>query len=257
MSSTSLHPLARQAIVLSSRTDCYGWAFGLTKYLSYHDPSGCVRWTLDFVMPHVQMTGEYAEATHRSVGFLEGVLAEPSRASLHEMDQFAWLPWSHRWAIKGAGPLARLIWAAMGAVLLSQPGEPTTSDLPDLFHADDAPRSVAKKAVWNQCATAIHMLGDDTPAIPMEAAAMFTKRVCHNTPPINSTIMRRLEWAWEGLSFEVAVLQGTEDAFHLQYHDRLGEEPLYSSPFSIMKEVDERLDLLKHGPLTIRLQRIL
>ncbi len=117
MSSTSLHPLARQAIVLSSRTDCYGWAFGLTKYFAYRDPLGCVRWTLDFVMRHVQTTGEYADTLHRSVRFLEGVLAEPNRASLPEMDEFAWLPWSHRWAIKGAGPLARLIWAAMGAVL--------------------------------------------------------------------------------------------------------------------------------------------
>ncbi len=116
---------------------------------------------------------------------------------------------------------------------------------------------MAEKVVCDQCATAIHMLGDDTPAIPMEAAARFTKSVCHNTPPINCTIMRRLEWAWGGLAFEIAVLQDTEDAFHLQYHDRLGEEPLFSGPFSTMKEVDERLDLLKHGPLTIRLKRIL
>lgn len=152
MSSTSLHPLARQAIVLSSRTDCYGWAFGLTKYLCYRDPFGCVRWTLDFVMPHVQTTSEYAEAVPRSVRFLEGVLAEPCRASLQEMDQFAWLPWSHRWGIKGAGPLARLVWAAMGAVLLAQPGEPKTCELPDLFHGEDGPRTVAEKVVSDQCA---------------------------------------------------------------------------------------------------------
>jgi hypothetical protein len=208
-------------------------------------------------MHHVQTTGEYADAVHRSVRFLEGVLAEPNRASLQEMDEFAWLPWSHRWAIRGAGPLARLVWAAMGAVFFGQPNEATKGDLPSLFHADGGPRTVAEKVIWEQTATAIHMLGDDNPQIPSDVAASFTKRVCHTTPPANGTIMRRLEWAWEGLVFEVAVVQDTEDAFHLQYNDRQGEEPLFSGPFSTMKEVEERLDLLKHGPITIRLERIL
>ncbi len=242
---------------LSGRTDCYGWAFGLAKYLAFRDPLGCVRWTLDFVKPHVQTTGEYADAVHRSIGFLEGVLTGPNRASLQEMDEFAWLPWSHRWAIKGAGPLARLIWAAMGAVLFAQPNEPTKSELPSLFHADDGPRTVAEKMVWDQCATAIHILGHDNPAIPSEVAAAFTKRACHTTPPAIGTIMRRLEWAWESLVFEVAVVKDTEDAFHLQYNDCQGEEPLFSGPFSTMTEIDDRLDLLKHGPITIRLERIL
>lgn len=170
MSNSSLHPLARQAIVLSSRTDCYGWAFGLTKYLAFRDPIGCVRWTLNFVMPHVQDTGEYADVNRRSVRFLNGVLTEPSRASLHEMDEFVWLPWNHRAAIKGAGPLARLVWAAMGAVLLTQPDNPPSSELPSLFLGDEGPRTLAEKAVWSQCATAIHLLGDDMLATLLKAS---------------------------------------------------------------------------------------
>jgi hypothetical protein len=41
MSEQSLHPLARQAIALSGRTDYSGWAFGLTKYVAFRDPLGC------------------------------------------------------------------------------------------------------------------------------------------------------------------------------------------------------------------------
>ena len=81
--------------------------------------------------------------------------------------------------------------------------------------------------------------------------------VCHIASPPNFTIMQRLEWAWEGLAFEVAVLTDNDGAFHLKYDDRLGEEPLFSGPFSSIKEVDDRLDLLKHGPISIRLERIL
>jgi hypothetical protein len=81
MSSSSLHPLAGQAVALSSRADCYGWAFGLTNCLAFRDPLGCVRWTLDHVMPRVQTTGEYVDAGHRSVRFLEGVLSEPGRGT--------------------------------------------------------------------------------------------------------------------------------------------------------------------------------
>lgn len=257
MSNNSLHPLARQAIVLSSRTDCYGWAFGLTKYLAFRDPIGCVRWTLNFVMPHVQDTGEYADVNRRSVRFLNGVLTEPSRASLHEMDEFVWLPWNHRAAIKGAGPLARLVWAAMGAVLLTQPDNPPSSELPSLFLGDEGPRTLAEKAVWSQCATAIHLLGDDSPEIPKTVAAAFTRSICHTTPPPNFMVMRQLEWAWEELAFEVAVLHETDGAFYLQYNDRLGDDPLFSGPLSSMKEVEERLDLLKNGPISVRLKRIL
>lgn len=227
MSPRSLHPLARQAVILSGRTDCYGWAFGLTKYLAHRDPIGCVRWTLNFVLPHVQDTGEYADVVRRSTEFLEEVLAQPNRVSLQAKDEFAWLPWSHRWVIKGANSLARLIWASMGAVVVAQPDIPSSGELPALFHSDEDPIKVAEKSVWGQCATAIHALADDEPTIPTAAATYFTKRVCRATPPSAFTLVRRLEWSWQELSFEVAVLREASDAFHLQFIDRQGKEPLF------------------------------
>src|SRR5947209_12638113 len=109
-------------------------------------------------MPHVERTGEYADTVNRSLRLLQGVIAAPDRASLHEMDEFAGLPWSHRWSIKGAGPLARLVWAAMGALLLTQSGEAAVSDLPSLFQTEEGPKAAAERTVWEQCATAVHWL---------------------------------------------------------------------------------------------------
>jgi len=241
-----LHPLARQAIVLSSKADCSGWAFGLTKYLAFRDPLGCLRWTLDFVMPHVQATGN--DVAQRTVGLLEGVLAEPNQVSLHEMDEFVWIPWAHRLAVKGAGPLARLVWAAMGAVVLAQHGNPPSSELPSLFHGEEGPKTKAEGVVWDQCATAIQMLGYDNPTIPMEVAAFFTKSVCRTTPPAEFTVLRNLKGAGDRLAFEIAILQDNDGAFHLRY-----DNALFSGPFASMTEVEERIELLKHKPTFIRL----
>ena len=256
MPSSSLHPLARQAIILSGRSDSYGWAFGLTKYLAYGDPLGCVRWTLDFVMARNHDTAEYADVVRRAVELLGEVLAEPSKASLTEMEQFVWLPWSCRFGTKRAGPLARLIWAAMGAVELSRPRAASASELPGLFHSDEDPKTLAEKVVHDQCATAIHMLANDDPDIPAAAAKVFTMTVCRAEAPAAPTVLRRFEWSWQGLSFDIAVLHSDDDAFYLQFIDRQGEEPLYAGPFPAMGEVDGRLDLLKHQPVSIRFKRI-
>jgi len=208
-------------------------------------------------MPHAQATGEHADVIRRSIELLEGVLSKPGSASLQAMDEFVWLPWSRRGAVRGAGPLARLVWAAMGAVVVALPGNPSSSELPGLFRAAEDPKTSAGKIVWDQCATAIQMLAYDDPGIPVAVSTAFTMSVCHTTPPSRFTIIRRLEWAWQGLSFEVAVLGDNAGALHLEFIDRQGKEPLYSGPFARMCEVDDRLSLLKHQPVSIRFERIL
>ena len=102
----------------------------------------------------------------------------------------------------------------------------SASELPGLFHSDEDPKALAEKVVHDQCATAIHMLAHDDPEIPAAVAKVFTMTVCRAAPPAAPTVLRRFEWLWQGLSFDIAVLRGGNAAFYLQFIDRQGEEPL-------------------------------
>jgi hypothetical protein len=255
MSSPSLHPLARQAIDLSARPDAYGWAFGLTKYLAYDDPAVCLRWTLEFLLPHIQHDADN-EVIRRSVELVESVLAQPSQASLQAIEEFAWLPWSHRTTVNGAGPMARLIWAAMGVVKWSRPSHQSPDPPSEILHSDGDTRTDGRAMVWDQCATAIHMIAYDRPDISLLLAEAFTGTVCHEVPPSNAAATQRYQWWWEDLVFDIAVLRDGAGDFHVEFIDRQGTLPLYSGPFTTAEEVECRCDLLTYQPKTIRLERV-
>src|SRR5262245_29540620 len=123
MSSAALHPLARQALIASRSPVCYGWTFGMTKYLAHDDPGQCVEWALDLIQPYLNEPGQYADVVTRSNDFLRGVLINPVAANLEQVGEFGWQAWSHRTVTGGGGPLARLLWAAMGIVELAAPGQ--------------------------------------------------------------------------------------------------------------------------------------
>src|SRR5689334_9760375 len=121
MASQSLHPLARQSIAAANNSDCFGWAFGMTKYLAHHDSKACVQWAFDIIRPYLSDSATNGIVVTQSIRVLCNMLENPRAADLRQVEDFACESWNHRDATRGGGPLARLLWAMMGVVELATP----------------------------------------------------------------------------------------------------------------------------------------
>lgn len=248
MTSTSLHPLARQALWVAATPPRYGWAFGMAKYLAHDDPTACIRWTLSFIAPYFNQSNEQEGIVTRSIEVLDQVLTDPASANVKQLEEFVWTPWSHRSITRGGGPLARLIWAAIEVVKMSAPRqEPPSRNASSGDNVD-----MRSDLIWEQTATAIQTLAYNSPEIPQEMAKSFTSTACFLERPPNCGRLRRFEWEWCNLKYEIAILRALGSLF-VEFTDLAGVEPLYSGPFSTMREVEECLKLLKHQPKTIHL----
>jgi hypothetical protein len=235
----------------STNPACSGWAFGMTKYLAHYDPNACVQWAFEFIRPYLSDSGEYGGVVTRSIQFLRDVLNTPETADLKQMEEFAWEPWNHRSATCGGGPLARLVWAAMGVVELLRPGQAAHLSDSEMFSSGKDHSEIAAGLVWYQSATTIHMIAHDRPEVPEVTAVAFTQKVCFLERPQNCVVESRVEWAWSGIVYEIATLR-TPHCFYLQFTDSSVDEKLFSGPFTSMDDVDDHMELLKHAPKTIR-----
>jgi hypothetical protein len=254
MASRSLHPLARQALLASGDPACYGWAFGLTKYLADESPAGCVEWAFDFIQPYLSESGEHSEVLTRGIQFLQHVLAEPAAVDLRELEAFPWEAWDHRTVTRGGRPLARLIWAATGVVALAQPGRVAEMHASRILPTGKNCGEIAYGRVWEQSAMAIQMVADDHPEVPKKLAEAFTRRVCFSDRPSDCQVQGRFDWSCEESVYEVVVLRAS-DAFYFEFIDHQGEGPLYSGPFCTETDMEKHKELLRHRPKRVHMGR--
>lgn len=224
----------------------------MTKYLAFDDPVACVRWAFDFIHPYLNDGGEHGNVVTRSILFLRGVLDDPMEAGLNEMEIFVWEPWNHRSSTCGGGPLARLIWAAMGVVEYARPGQAARLTDAYMFPSEKNHLEIAGRLVWQQSATAIQMIANDHSDVPQAAAVAFTKRVCFLERPPNCNVESRVEWLWNGIVYEIATVR-TPEAFYFEFTDRTTDEILFSGPFASVEDADKQMELLGHQPKTIRI----
>ena len=253
MSSISLHPLARQSLVASTIPACTGWAFGMMKYLAHEDPRECVNWAFEIVRPYLDDNCKHSSVFARSRQHLRDVLDDPVAADLKQMEEFVWEPWNHYSPPCNGRPMARLIWAAMGVVVIATPGKASQLSESRMFPRDEDHNEIAKRLVWDQSATAIHMIAHDQPDVLQATAEVFTKTVCFSERPGNSDIESRVEWSWNEIIYEIGTLRRASNEFYFEFTDRTVDEKLFSGPFSSMGDVDDHMELLKHQPKKVRL----
>ena len=252
MSSHSLHPLARQAVIATADSACCFWALGMTKYLAHDDPKLCVHWALDLILPYLREDGEHGDVVARSIQILRGVLDKPAVAELRQLEVSALDAWHHRSATRGGGPLARLVWAAMGVVEQVAPGQAAQLTNSCALPAGTESADVAEGWVWEQSATAIQMIRHAHPEVPQVTAEAFTRAVCFPERPHHCEQHNRVEWKWHGIMYEIATLRAA-DSFYFEFTDCTVDGTMYSGPFPSRKDVDEHMELLKHQPMSIRL----
>lgn len=252
MASPPLHPLARQALVASANPACHGWAFGMTKYLAHDDPRGCVQWALNFIRPYLSDESEHGMVVTQSQQFLRDVLDNPLVADLRQMEEFVWNLWNHRSATCGGGPLARLIWAAMGVVEQATPGKAAQLRDTCIFPPEKNHLEIAEGLVWDQSATAIQMLAHDHPEVPQATAEAFTQTVCSSERPQKYEVECRMVWAWKEIFYEIATMR-TPEGFYVEFKDFAVGGNVFSGPFASIDDVSDHMELLRHQPRTIQL----
>jgi hypothetical protein len=253
-----LHPLARQAIIASADPACGRWAIGMTKYLAHDDPCGCVHWAFNLAKPFIDASGEHGCIISRGCECLLTSLENPQSGNLEEMESLGWEAWHHRFVTRGGNPLARLIWAAMGAVESLNPGKLASISNSQLFPRCSDRAEIAKgiKALaWEQSAMAIEVMAADHKEIPLIAAQAFTTSVAIADGPESFSVKSRFEWNWQDISYEIAVLEASS-GFYIEFTDRIVCERLYSGPFLNKTDVNDHIQLLRHQPRRIKIVQI-
>lgn len=253
--SLALHPLARQAVIASADPACGRWAIGLTKYFAHNDPIGCVHWAFKVSKPFIIASGEYGSIISRGSECLLASLENAQSASLETMESLGWEAWHHRFVTCGGNPLARLLWAAMGAVESLTPGKAASLSNSQMFPSGSDHAEIAKGLAWDGSAMAIQVIAGDHKEIPLLAAQAFTTSVAIADGPKSFSVKSRFEWNWQDINYEIAVMQASS-GFYIEFTDRSVSERLYSGPFLRTEDVNDHVDLLRHQPPRIKIIQV-
>lgn len=256
MSGQFLHPLARQAVAISATEGAHSWAWGLTKYLAHYDPFDCVAWTLKQLVPFESASEEHNEVMRHSRSVLVGAIADHDSAMCKVIEDTAWQPWCLRGSVAMGNPLARLMWAVMGAVELVRPGWLADSDRFGQCDGNTSLRDTAIQLVWQQCATALHLIHSDFPGASLRIAHSFTEKVTHLTCPSEASCVQQYSWSWEHIEYNISVLQNSEDAYYIEFNDRAVSQTAYAGPFSSLQAVEIDSGLLMYQPKKLVITRI-
>lgn len=258
MAPLALHPLARQAIIASADPACGRWAIGLTKYLVHDNPIGCVHWAFNISKPFINASGEYGGIISRGCECLLASLENAQSANLEAMESLGWEAWHHRFATCGGNPLARLLWAGMGAVESLTPGKAAALSNSRMFPSGADHAEIAKgiKAMaWDQSAMAIQVIAGHHKEIPLAVAESFTSSVAFAKGPASFRVESRFEWNWQEINYEIAVLQAS-NGFYIEFTDRSVSERLYSGPLLSTEDVNDHMELLRHQPPKIKIVQV-